>query len=153
LPLPIATLLAWLWQRWKIEVAHPEMKTGLGLGEKQCWNKRSTILSLQWTVWVYAILLLAGYRSWGLCSGPPTPARWWPGAKRCSLSTLWPSYPADLWNLSKFRTLCTTSRNDWWNIQTWLPGLPNSASAASRIESGKRFFLASRFISFLRLWL
>jgi hypothetical protein len=75
----LATLLAWLWQRWEIEVAHREMKTGFGLGEKQCWNKRSAILSVQWNVWVYAILLLAGYRTWGLCSGPPTPARWWPG--------------------------------------------------------------------------
>src|SRR5512142_423808 len=59
LPLPIATLLAWLWQRWEIEVAHREMKTGWGVGEKQCWNSRSTEVAVQWSVWVYAILLLA----------------------------------------------------------------------------------------------
>jgi hypothetical protein len=133
LPLPIATLLTWLWQRWEIEVAHREMKTGFGLGEKQCWNKRSAILSVQWSVWVYAILLLAGYRSWGLCSGPPTPARWWPGAKRWSFTTLWRSYRSELWNQAEFRALCSTSRNDWWNIPSWLPGLSNSVSAASRI--------------------
>jgi hypothetical protein len=133
LPLSISTLLAWLWQRWEIEVAHREMKTGLGLGEKQCWNKRSAILSVQWTAWVYAILLLTGYRTWGLCSGPPTPARWWPGAKRWSLTTLWRSYRSALWNLSEFRTLCTTSRTDWWKIQSWFPALHNSLSAASRI--------------------
>jgi hypothetical protein len=133
LPLPIATLLAWLWQRWEIEVAHREMKSGLGLGEKQCWNRRSAILSVQWSAWVYAILLLAGYRTWGLCSGPPTPARWWSGAKRWSLSTLWRSYRSELWNKTEFRALCTTSRDDWWKIQTWLPALHNSVSAASRI--------------------
>ena len=133
LPLSISTLLAWLWQRWEIEVAHREMKTGLGLGEKQCWNKRSAILSVQWTAWVYAILLLTGYRTWGLCSGPPTPARWWPGAKRWSLTTLWRSYRSALWNLSEFRTLCTTTPTDWWKIQDWFPALHNSLSAASRI--------------------
>ena len=28
--------LSWIWQRWEIEVAHREMKSGLGIGEKQC---------------------------------------------------------------------------------------------------------------------
>jgi hypothetical protein len=37
LPLPIAMLLAWLWQRWEIEVGHREMKTGWEVGEKQ-WS-------------------------------------------------------------------------------------------------------------------
>ena len=133
LPLPLAMLLAWLWQRWEIEVAHREMKTGFGLGEKQCWNKRSAILSVQWSVWVYAILLLAGYRTWGLCSGPPTPARWWPGAKRWSFTTLWRSYRSELWNQSEFRALCSSSRDDWWNIPSWLTALSNSVAAASRI--------------------
>ena len=38
LPFPVEMLLAWLWQRWEIEVAHREMKSGLGVGEMQCWN-------------------------------------------------------------------------------------------------------------------
>jgi len=58
LPLPMTTLLTWLWQRWEIEVAHREMKAGLGLGEKQCWNKRASVVSLQWSTWTYAVLLL-----------------------------------------------------------------------------------------------
>jgi len=41
LPLPIVTILAWLWQRWELEVAHREMKSGFGVGEKQCRNPRS----------------------------------------------------------------------------------------------------------------
>ena len=33
------------------------------------------MLSVQWTVWSYALLLLAGYRTWGLWGAPlPLPA-------------------------------------------------------------------------------
>jgi hypothetical protein len=52
------------------------MKSGLGVGQKQGWNKRSTGVSVQGSVWVYAVLLLAGYRTWGLRGGPPMPALW-----------------------------------------------------------------------------
>ena len=60
LPLPEVELLAWAWQRWELEVAHRELKSGFGLGEKQCWNPRSAVTSVQWSAWVYALLLLAG---------------------------------------------------------------------------------------------
>lgn len=133
LPLPLQTLLEWLWQRWEIEVAHREMKTGLGVGEKQCWNTRSAIVSVQWSVWVYALLVMAGYRTWGLLSGPPTPARWWHGAKRWSLSTLWRSFRSELWRTSEFRSLWTETGYNWWNKEAWLASLSNSAAAASRI--------------------
>lgn len=43
LPLPAPELLAWLWQRWELEVAHREMKAGFGVGQKQCWNRRSAV--------------------------------------------------------------------------------------------------------------
>jgi hypothetical protein len=133
LPLPIETLLAWLWQRWEIEVAHREMKSGLGVGEKQCWNRRSAVVSIQWSTWVYAILLLAGYRTWGLCGGPATPARWWPGAKRWSFNTLWRSYRSALWGNPEFQALWTATSDNWWKKETWLVGLDNSVSAAARI--------------------
>ena len=133
LPLPIATILTWLWQRWEIEVAHREMKSGLGLGEKQCWNKRASVVSVQWSAWVYAILLLAGYRTWGLCAGPPTPARWWPGAKRWSFNTLWRAYRAELWNKFEFRPLWTQTADNWWKKEAWLAALENSIAAAARI--------------------
>ena len=133
LPLPIATILTWLWQRWEIEVAHREMKSALGLGQKQSWNKRSSIRSVQWSAWVYAVLLLAGYRSWGLCAGPPTPVRWWPGAKRWSFNTLWRSYRSDLWNKSEFRPLWTRTSDNWWKKEAWFTALDNSILAAARI--------------------
>src|SRR5690606_10830856 len=126
-------LLGWLWQRWEIEVAHREMKSGLGVGEMQCWNARSAILSVQWMVWVYAVLLLAGYRTWGLLDGPATPARWWKGAQRWSLSTLWRSYRTALWGTGEFRAAWTPSASDWWKIGPWLTTLGNAVSAASRI--------------------
>ena len=133
LPLPIVTILTWLWQRWEIEVAHREMKSGLGLGEKQCWNKRASVVSVQWSAWVYAVLLLAAYRTWGLCGGPPTPARWWPGAKRWSFTTLWRAYRSDLWNKHEFRPLWTTTADNWWKKETWFAALDNASLAAARI--------------------
>ncbi len=101
LPLLIDTLLAWLWQRWELEVAHREMKSGFGVGEKQCWNPQATIVSVQWSVWVYALLLLAAYRTWGLLDGPAIPTRWWSGAPRWSFNTLWRQYRA--WPVEELR--------------------------------------------------
>lgn len=132
LPLPVEDLLGWLWQRWELEVAHREMKSGLGVGEKQCWSQRSALLSVQWSVWVYALLLLAGYRTWGLCGGPRSPARWWPGAKRWSLNTLWRAYRSAFWGKSEFQALWTRSGDNWLKMEVQLTGLFNSALAAAR---------------------
>lgn len=133
LPFPVPFLLAWLWQRWEIEVAHREMKSGLGTGEMQCWNPRSAVLSVQWSVWMYAVLLLAGYRTWGLLHGPPTPARWWRGAQRWSLTTLWRAFRAALWGTAEFWALWSPSHSNWWEIDTWLDSLGNAIAAAARI--------------------
>lgn len=88
LPLPIEQLLFWAWQRWEIEVCHRELKSNFGLGDKQCWNPHAAITSVQWSAWVYALLLLAGYRTWGLTRAPAIPSRWWQGAPRWSFNTL-----------------------------------------------------------------
>lgn len=133
LPFPIEVILAWLWQRWEIEVAHREMKSGLGLGEKQCWNTRSAFVSVQWTAWVYAVFLLAGYRTWGLCHGPTIASPWWSGAMRWSLSTLWRSFRSALWGLSEFRACYTPSSSNWWEKEVWISSFTNASLAASRI--------------------
>lgn len=132
LPLPEEELLAWAWQRWEVEVAHRELKSGFGLGEKQCWNPQSAIRSVQWSAWVYTLLLLAGYRTWGLTGGPPTPARWWKGAARWSFNTLWRAYRAALWNTGDFRALCLASPGIWSKKEDWLSALRNSAAGAAR---------------------
>jgi hypothetical protein len=132
-PLPIDTILAWLWQRWELEVAHREMKSGFGVGEKQCWNPRSTIASVQWSVWVYALLLLSAYRTWGLLNAPPIPTRWWQGAKRWSFNTLWRQYRSAFWGTSQFQALWTRTPDNWLKKESFLIGLSNSIAASARI--------------------
>ncbi len=105
LPLPLEQLLFWAWQRWELEVCHRELKSNFGLGDKQCWNPTAAVLSVQWSAWVYSLLLLAGYRTWGLCDGPDVPTRWWRGAQRWSLNTLWRAYRAALWGQHDFQPL------------------------------------------------
>jgi hypothetical protein len=89
LPLPIETLLFWAWQRWELEVAHREVKSGFGLGDKQCWNPLAAVTSVQWSAWLYSLLLLAAYRAWGLTHHPRATAAWWPGSPRWSFNHLW----------------------------------------------------------------
>lgn len=132
LPWPEEDLLAWAWQRWELEVAHREMKSGFGLGEKQCWNKRSAVRTVQWSAWVYALLLLAGYRTWGLRNGPATPARWWKGAGRWSFNTLWRAYRAAFWNTGDFQAVCTLTTDKWQKKEAWLAAFLNASAGAAR---------------------
>ncbi len=133
LPLPIEMLLAWLWQRWELEVAHREMKSGFGVGEMQCWNPHATIASVQWSVWVYALLLLAAYRTWGLLNGPPIPTRWWSGAPRWSFNTLWRQYRSACWGSPPFQALWTRTPGNWLKKEAFLLGLSNAVNASARI--------------------
>lgn len=133
LPFPIETLLAWLWQRWELEVAHREMKSGFGVGEKQCWNPRSTIAAVQWSVWVYALLLLSAYRTWGLLGAPPISTRWWRGAKRWSFNTLWRQFRAAFWGSTEFQAIWTRTPGNWLKKEAFLIGLSNSIAASARI--------------------
>lgn len=132
LPLPIETLLFWAWQRWEIEVAHRELKSNFGLGEKQCWHPKAAVLSVQWSAWVYALLLLAGYRTWGLASPSPVPSRWWRGAPRWSLNTLWRAYRAGLWGEHEFRPLDRLIGGDWLEIDNFCQALDNAVFASAR---------------------
>ena len=133
LPLPLETLLAWLWQRWELEVAHREMKSGFGVGEKQCWNPQATIASVQWNVWVYALLLLSAYRTWGLLHGPPIPTRWWQGTKRWSFNTLWRQFRSAFWGASQFQAFWTRTPSNWLKKEDFLIALSNSIAASTRI--------------------
>ena len=89
--------------------------------------------SVQWSVWVYAVLLLAAYRAWGLLNGPPVPTRWWPGAKRWSFNTLWRQYRAELWDGGHFQALWTRTPDNWLKKETFLTGLANSVAFNTRI--------------------
>jgi hypothetical protein len=133
LPLPIVDLLAWLWQRWELEVAHRQMKSGLGLGEKQCWNDQATIATVQWSVWVYALLLLAGFRAWGLDPGPQPPGRWSSTPHRWSFNTLSRSLRAEMWQQPQFRAAWTWSQDNWLRNELLWHALFNSVLASSRL--------------------
>lgn len=103
LPMPAENLIFWAWQRWEIEVCHRELKTTFGLGDKQCWNPEAAVASVQWSAWVYALMVLAGYETWGLCDAPQVPTGWWRGNGRWSFNTLWQSFRAALWGTYQFR--------------------------------------------------
>lgn len=132
LPLPLETLLFWMWQRWEIEVCHRELKSNFGLGNKQCWNPHATVASVQWSAWVYSLLLLAGYRAWGLSRAPHVPTRWWRGSRRWSLNTLWRAFRAELWGQQDFHPLCTPTPYDWAQKETRLIALHNAVFASAR---------------------
>lgn len=132
LPLPLDVLLFWAWQRWEVEVAHRELKSNFGLGNKQCWQPTAAVLSVQWSAWVYALLLLAGYRTWGLTRAPAVPTRWWSGSRRWSLNTLWRGYRAALWGEHQFKPIHPESWLTRGDL-TWLqPALRHAAFAAAR---------------------
>lgn len=133
LPLSEEELLAWLWQRWELEICHREMKSACGLGEKQCWNPRATIASVQWSAWVYSLLMLAGYQAWGLLQGPAPPGRWRRGPQRWSFNTLWRGYRTALWQQPDFQATWSPSRGYWPEKEAALTALHNAIRGAARV--------------------
>lgn len=119
--------------RWEVELAHKECKSSLGLGEVQYWSKSGAILAVQWQAWNYGVLVLAGYRAWGLGKGPiRPPGRWWNGSGRWSLGTLWRGYRAELWNTEEFRTVFTATRDGWPEKEGLLAGMSNAVAGSLR---------------------
>jgi hypothetical protein len=133
LPWAAPTLLSWAWQRWEVEVAHRELKSGFGLGEVQCWSPQAAVLSVQWVAWVYAVLVLAGIQAWGVGRGPvPPPGRWWAGSGRWSLARLWQGYRQELWGEQEFHRVSSGIVGNWWAMADWLAARTNATLAASR---------------------
>jgi hypothetical protein len=132
LPLPIAELLAWLWQRWELEVAHRAMKSGLGLGEKQCWNDTATVATVQWSVWIYALMMMAGYRVWADDCGPRTPGLWRTPPRRWSFNTLYRAFRAEMWSHPDFRATWTGTQDNWPENEAMWDALFNSVLASTR---------------------
>jgi hypothetical protein len=80
LPFPVSDLLRVAWQRWEVEVMHRELKGGFGLGQQQAWTSTSACATIQWVVWSYALLLLAGRAVWGN-GRSPTRTAWYQGRR------------------------------------------------------------------------
>ena len=134
LPLSATSLLGWAWQRWEIEVTHREFKTGFGVGQSQCWSATSAMLSVQWQVTVYSLLVLAGYRCWGLDPGPARPpGTWWRGSGRWSLDQLRQALRRELGALREFRPVWSETPHNWWKMADWLTLQSNASQAAGRL--------------------
>ena len=133
LPWPAERLLGWAWQRWELEVAHRELKTGFGLGEPQGWSPAAAVLTVRWAAWAYAVFVLAGLRAWGLGPGPVrAPGRWWAGSGRWSLARLWQGLRGELWGERQFHQVWLRTGDNWDEMADWLALQTNAALAASR---------------------
>jgi hypothetical protein len=120
LPLPLAELLAWAWQRWEVEVMHRELKSGFGLGQQQAWSDDGAAQTIPFVVWVYALLILVGYRTWGL--GPATGSDFggWYTPRRWSIGRVRQEVRQELWHLGDFQPVWTRSPDEWHEITTWI---------------------------------
>lgn len=133
LPFPAADLLAWAWQRWEVEVMHRELKAGFGLGEQQAWHPTAALAVIQWVVWSYGALLVAGYRAWGWDTGPPSAA--WQCRRRWTTRDVAGAVRAELWAAADqpFRPLWAVIRGDPPQIQPRLWPIAPPALLARRI--------------------
>lgn len=133
-PLPAESLIAWCWQRWEIEVTHRELKTGFGVGQGQSWNEHSAFLTVQWQVTVYALLLLAGYRCWGLHPGPVRPpGTWWRGSGRWSLDQVRQAIRKESGMVAEFRPVWQPIPGNWWKITDWIDLQTNATLVAGQL--------------------
>jgi hypothetical protein len=135
LPYPAEELLFWAWQRWEVEVCHREMKSGFGLEEAQCWGAHSAIVSVRFWAWSYGVLVLAGFRCWGLGRGPASvrPAgRWWGGSGRWSMGTLWRGYRSEVWGSDEFRAVVVPTRGGWPKKEALLAAMGNAVAGSLR---------------------
>jgi hypothetical protein len=119
LPLPVETLLAWAWQRWELEVVHREVKSCFGLGDKQCFHPLAAVASVQWSAWVYALLMLVGYRTFAL-SPVPRLSAWQRHPRRYSLTTLLDQSRLELSTDPHFSSLLSSSPRNWLELEALL---------------------------------
>ena len=120
LPLPVTTLLTWAWQRWELEVVHREAKAGFGLGDKQCFQPNAAVVSVQWSAWLYALLTLAAFRTFGLPTPPAPTTAWYPHPKRWSMASLLDALRADLWSHPVFSQFLSPSPKNWQHLEPLL---------------------------------
>lgn len=133
LPLPLEELLAWMWQRWEVEVMHRELKSSFGLGEQQAFSEAGAATVIPWMVWSYALLILSGYQVWGLGPGTvPDLGRWW-HARRWSCGRLWQGFRQELWQLGEFQPVWQRSPDTWGEITTWIATQTNAVAGVRRI--------------------
>jgi hypothetical protein len=132
LPAPVETVLRWAWQRGEVEGMHRERKSSGGRGSPQAGSPIAAQPVIPWVVWTYAVLILTGYRVWGLARGPvPDLGRWWQ-ARRWSLSRLWQGLRQELWQQTEFQPMWTRTPDTWAEITRWVDTQTNAALGVRR---------------------
>jgi hypothetical protein len=87
----------------------------------QCWSAAATVPAVQLQAWSYACCVLAGYRAWDYARHPHfAQGRWWPGAARWSLATLWRGYQQALAQCAAHHPRCAALRGTWAETEGWL---------------------------------
>jgi hypothetical protein len=129
LPLPLAELLAWAWQRWEVEVMHRELKSGCGFGDQQAWSAPGARNVIAWALWTYALLILAGYEVWGLGPAPGPALGRWQRPRRWSVGRLLQAVRAELWQTGEFRPVWSRSPDAWAEMTAWLATQTTAALA------------------------
>jgi len=69
-------------------VVHREAKTGFGLGDKTCFPSPGRGRHGSVSAWVYGLLILLGYQTYGLPAPPSRSAAWERHSRRWSLQTI-----------------------------------------------------------------
>ena len=133
LPLALPTIIAWLWQRWEVEVAHRELKSGFGGGEMQCWHPVSTVVTIQWGFWLYAVCLLAAYRTWGICGGPQPPGRWRKAVGRWSFTTVWRTIRTAALPGTEITGGWTGTPGNWTKKEAWIAQMLRTTRMTARL--------------------
>lgn len=133
LPMPVAELVAWAWQRWEVEVMHRELKSGFGLGQQQAWSPVAAALVIPWVVWLYAALMLAGYLSWGWA--PATRQAVWQRRRRWTVRDVGQAVQQELWGVSSaaLPPVWATIREDPPEIRLTIWPMGPPATTASRL--------------------
>lgn len=99
---------------------HRELKSGFGLGEQQAFSDAGAATVIPWMLWVYALLVLTGYRTWQLGPGSvPDVGRWWT-PRRWSFAKLWQGFRQEIWQLGEFQPVWQRSPGYLAQITTWI---------------------------------
>lgn len=95
--------------------------------------EEAALLAVRWQAWAYGVLVLAGYRAWGMGGGlVRPPGRWWRGAQRWSLGSLWRGYRAELWGADEFRPIFAATGEGWPEKESLLAGMGNAVNGSLR---------------------
>ena len=104
-------------------MVHREAKTGFGLGDKQCFHPQAAVATVQWSAWVYGLLILLGYQTYGLPAPPSRSAAWERHSRRWSLQTILDHCRLELSTAPEFRPLYCRSTHDWPEMEAALRDL------------------------------